>query len=374
MIPYIDRDIIKNFLVTLVALLAFLQIGFIVSVLLQFLNFIFGEEESKLGWVILYYIFTIPRQVAYTFPVCSAMAILWVFTIKARQNELLAYLSGGVSPLRIARPVIILGFFLSISSYVIIDQLATNADRVAERIRRIQIESRSVETLTRERNVFQKGLGDRFYSIPAFDPELGTMNEPNLAVMREGWDTLDWSLSASRAEYTTADDGSRQWVFYGAVVRHYDEEGSLASFDRSTILWESELQRPIEKQLTEVLRQRWRPDQMSAMELISYMDLFRLQGRPTYELSTFFHFNLAIPFGCLVLAVLMCGHILRPASAGAILGFGGGMALMAFYFGVLVFARTMAKDGFVSAPLTAHGVNALFLLFGIWMLRRNRAL
>lgn len=374
MIPYIDRDIIRNFLLTLAALLIFLQVGFVVSVLLQFLNFIFGEGESKLGWVVLYYIFTIPRQVAYTFPVCSAMAILWVFTLKARHNELLAYLSGGVSPLRIARPVIVLGFFLSVISYVTIDQLATNCDRIAERIRRIHIESRSVETLTRERNVFQKGLGDRFYSIPAFDPELGTMNEPKLTVMREGWDTLDWTLSASRAEYVTADDGSRQWVFHGAVVRHYDEEGSLESFRRASVLWESELERPIEKQLTEVLRQRWRPDQMSTMELISYMELFRLQGRPTYELSTFFHYNIAIPFGCLVLAVLMCGHILRPASAGAVLGFGGGMALMAVYFGALVFSRAMAKDGFVSAPLTAHGVNVLFLVLGIWMLRRNKAL
>ncbi|MCC5875948.1 MAG: hypothetical protein JJU11_06990, partial [Candidatus Sumerlaeia bacterium] len=87
MIPYIDRDILKNFFATLFVLLAFIQIGFFVAVLLQFHGFIFGGEESKLGWVIMYYIFTIPRQVAYTFPVCTAMSILWVFSVKARTNE-----------------------------------------------------------------------------------------------------------------------------------------------------------------------------------------------------------------------------------------------------------------------------------------------
>lgn len=374
MIPYIDRDILKNFFATLFVLLAFLKVGFFVAVLLQFHSFIFGGEESKLGWVILYYIFTIPRQVAYTFPVCTAMSILWVFSLKARTNELLAYLSGGVSPTRIARPVVITGFILSVICFLTIDLVATNCDRIAERIRRINIESRSVENLTRERNVFQKGLGDRFYSIPTFDPVFGMMNEPILTVMKPEWDRPHFTLSAVRAEQLGADEENLNWVFYDAVMRTYDDEGNLASYIRKDVLHESELDPPIEEQLNRVLRQRWRPAQMSTMELVDYIDLFRLQGKPTYELSTFLHYNISIAFACFVFALLMCGHILRPSSAGVVIGYGGGMALMALYWTFFIFARQFSKDGHINPWLSAHGINVAFLILGIYLIRRNRAL
>lgn len=374
MIPYIDRDILKSFFATLFVLLAFLQVGFFVAVLLQFHSFIFGTGESKLGWVIMYYIFTVPRQVAYTIPVCTAMSILWVFSVKARNNELLAYLSGGVNPMRIARPVVIMGFVLSIACFLTIDLVATNTDRMADRIRRINIESRSVENLTRERNVFQKGLGDRFYSIPTFDPVLGTMTEPILTVMKPEWDRPHFTLSASRAEQLSENGSKPQWVFYDAVMRSYDENGNLATFKRKSVLYEHELDPPIEEQLNRVLQQRWRPEQMSTMELVDYIDLFRLQGKPTYMLSTFLHYNISIAFACFVFALLMCGHILRPASAGVVLGYGGGMALMALYWGLFVFARQFSKDGHINPWMTAHGINVAFLFLGLYLIRRNRAL
>lgn len=373
MIPYIDRDILRNLLVTLGALLLFLQIGFLVSELLKFARYIFGEGESRLGWVLLYYVFTIPRQIGYTVPVCMAVSVLWVLRQKARQNELLAYLVGGVSPLRIARPLLAAGLVLSVISFIVLDQLATQSDRVAERIRRINIEARSLETLTRETNVFQKGLGNRFYNIQTFDPVMGIMVEPIIIDMRDGWEEVSWSLSAAKAE-VKKHDGREQWVFANAVIRRYTPEGSLASYEEHEVLPESSLNPPIEEQLKQLLRQRWRPAQMTTSELAEYMSLFRLQGKPTYELATYLHFNIAIPFGCLVLALLMSGHMLRPSATGIVVGFGGGLVLIGLYYGLLVIMREMSKAGTLDPLFGAHAVNLLFLAIGFWLLNRNRAL
>jgi lipopolysaccharide export LptBFGC system permease protein LptF len=86
----------------------------------------------------------------------------------------------------------------------------------------------------------------------------------------------------------------------------------------------------------------------------------------------YLHFNFAIPLGSLVLAVLMCGHILRPSSTGVIVGFGGGLVIIGAYFILLITFRQMAISGSMSPILAAYGFNAVGLIFGVWLLQRYR--
>jgi lipopolysaccharide export LptBFGC system permease protein LptF len=369
---YLDRDLLRSFTIIFFSLLLFVQVGIFVSFLMNMYADVFGASQNKFAWFLLFYTFSLPRQLANTIPMCVAVSVLLMYTIKARQNELLAYLVGGVSPLRLARPMLLVGLIGSVLAFGLIEVLANAGDREAERIKRTIIEERSEESLTREQKVFQKGRGDRFYMIRSFKPSQNRMDFPYLFDLHPEWKSLHWTLDAESAELPESSD---QWVFRNVNFRQYDEAGNVVAFRQAAVAKETEIlpaEVRLENELARYIRQRWRPSQMSAMELLDYIELFKLQNKPTYELKTHLHFNIATAMGCLVLTCLMVGHILRPSSAGVLVGFGGGLGFVALYYVVFLFARDASMVGSIPAALASYGTNTIFLLVAAVLLRRNR--
>lgn len=373
MIPYLDRDFIRAFFLTFLTIVAFVLIGYFVSVLLEQYRFAFGEGGAKFKWVLFYFLITIPRQAAYTIPVGTAIAILWVYTTKARQNELLAYLVGGVSPLRLAQPLLLTAAVLSIVCYFNIEFLAIPGDHLGNKVERVNIQGRSEETVMGERNVFQKGKGNRFFNIKSFDPSKDQMVGPTIIDMGDDWNTPKWRLDAAKAT-KVGDDANALWYFDDVSFRTFNADGTVESYRTGDRLSEKELGVALEATLTEYLRQRIRPTEMGMGELASYISLFREQGKPTYRLQSHLYFNFAIPFGTFVLALLMCGHILRPSSAGVVVSFGGGLVLLAAYYVITIGFRQMAIYGHFPPLLAAVLPNVGFLALGLYLLHRDRAL
>jgi lipopolysaccharide export LptBFGC system permease protein LptF len=374
LIPYVDRDLLRSFFIAFICLMIFVQVGIFVSFLMNMYSDVFGTAENKFFWFLLYYFFQLPRQLANTIPVGAAVSVLLVYAMKARQNELLAYMVGGVSPLRLARPMLVVTFLLSLASYATTEFLASSGDAEAERIKRVIIEERSEDSLTRERNVFQKGKGDRFYMIHTFQPAQNRMIFPVVYDLRPDWKGMFWSLEAESAEYVE-NGSSGEWHFEDAIFRQYDEQGEVVAYKRHRQGTEATILPPdvrLEEELARYIKQRWRPSQMNALELIDYIDLFETQNKPSYELKTYLHFNIATALGCFVLACLMIGHILRPASTGVLVGFGGGLVLIAIYYIVFLFARNASMVGTVPAFLAAQTPNILFILVATFMLSRHR--
>lgn len=373
MIPYVDRDLLRTFFIAFITLLIFVQVGYLVSVLLENSQYIMGDGGRKFGWLMLYYLLSIPRQVSYAIPVGTAACILWVFTMKARTNETLAYMSGGVSPLRLAAPLLMVAVFFSIVCYLTIEFLANPGEQASRRIERIQLQERSLETLTREQNVFQKGLGERFYNIIGFDPAAERMEQPVIFQMGDNMRQMLWRLDADHAE-RRVDEEESYWVFENATFRRYDDQGVVTSYREAAELREGdEPELQLENQLTQFLQQRFRPSEMGFRELQEYIGLFELQGKPTHVLRTYMHVNFSIALGSIVLAILMCGHILRPSSAGVLVGFGGGLAYIFSYYLLLVLGRQMSLAGIVDPVISAYGPNLIFALIGFYMLKRYRA-
>ncbi|CAN5395449.1 hypothetical protein BH09SUM1_BH09SUM1_13100 [soil metagenome] len=369
---YVDRDLIRTFFFTFIGLFIFIQVGVFVSVLLENYRYVFSSGDSKLGWLLLYYAVTIPRQLVNTTPVAAAVTVLWVYTQKARTNEILAYMVGGVSPMRLARPLLVVSGLLAIGTYALTESIAGKSDAVAERVKKQYIEDKSLESITREKNVFQKAEGMRFYDIRAFHPLDSKMEAPVIYENDPVTMQPKWRLEALSAEQVDGANGP-EWIFKNAVFRQFDEKGNVTSYKTMAQASESELlPQRLEKELTGYLQQRRRPAQMSFMELRDYIQLYERQGKPTYELQAYMHFNIAMAMGCFVLACLMVGHILKPSSASVLVGFGGGLMLIGAYYVMLIFARTASMKGAFPAVIGAYGVNVAFLCLALFLLSRDR--
>lgn len=373
MFGYLDRDLIRTFTVTFLIVFAFTQMGLLVWTILDQYRAAFASDDSKMGWVLLYFLFSSPRNTAYIIPIGTAVSILWTYTVKARQNELLACFVGGISPFRLARPLLVLSFVLSAVAFATTEFLATTGDAKAESIEKLHIQGRKLESVTKERNVFQKGQGPRFYNVLAFNPAEAKLEFPIVFQMQENWSGPAWRLEAKSAQKLRV-DGEDHWVFFDSILRKFDEKGLVTEFQEKPRILDTELNPPLERDLDRYIQQRFRPEQMPTAELIEYIDLMKRQKRPYEKLATHLHFNFSIPLGTLVLAVLMCGHILRPRATGAVVGFGGGLLLLAIYYVTTIFARQFSMEGVVHPAMAAYCPIAFFLLVGGLMLVRNRAL
>ena len=109
----LDRYILTNFL----SVLIIISLGF--GVLIIAINMVeelrhFIDHEVPLGDIMIYYVYFAGWIIKSFLPVFVLLAALTSIGMLARTNEILAMKAGGVSLYRIAAPILIFTFLLSI--------------------------------------------------------------------------------------------------------------------------------------------------------------------------------------------------------------------------------------------------------------------
>ena len=79
----------------------------------------FLEAKVTISKAFLFFILKIPFIIAQVLPVAVLLAVLIVFCIMIKNNEMIALKSGGVSIFYILKPVLLLGLFFTIFLFVI---------------------------------------------------------------------------------------------------------------------------------------------------------------------------------------------------------------------------------------------------------------
>ncbi len=355
----IDRDMAGEFFRTLGALVALLAILFLADTLVGNLSAIVGDSEVGFHWLLVYYFLRLPSFLIEIASLAVAASILWVATRKARTNETLAWMAGGVAPRRIARPLVLCSLALAIASIGANELFAQHGRREAERIEESIIEGKDV---TRTENIYQRGSENRIYLIESFDSAAEEMIEPTVIELYPESRAPRQIVRADRAEI--AGGSGRDWVFMNASVRNFDREGRLEGF-----LQESEYWIELEPKLSTFLGELDDPRMMSMAELRRYIKLIDAQGKDTSQLTTQLHEKLAILAGIAVIGLLMCAHAISPRAVGTIAGFGGGLVWIAAWYGVTVFFQKVGEAGLGIPPvLVAWCPNLIFGTIGVAMI------
>ncbi|MBI5154354.1 LptF/LptG family permease, partial [Candidatus Poribacteria bacterium] len=123
----IDREFIADFLKALALLVFLVCVVVLVNTFLDMYQEIFGGVEHGFYWAFLYYLCILPDTLVQSIAVAAAAAILWVVSKKARQNEILAYLAGGISPMRLAVPLLLCVFAVSIAALMVNEFVVADA-------------------------------------------------------------------------------------------------------------------------------------------------------------------------------------------------------------------------------------------------------
>ena len=322
------------------------------------------EQGVAFAVVARLFLYRLPEVVIMTVPMSSLLSTLLGMSTLNGGSELIALKSLGIPFRRILRPILFASILISITALAFNETFVPFASIAADRLMKYEIMKNQAAAV--QEKVFlreeEKGQLKRVLYIDELDPNEGRMSGIMMHEFDDGH--LATTLHARRGMW----QNSQWWIEDGRIysITREGEVSLLLRFERQRLalrLSPEQLQRSTRK-----------PSSMSAHELWSYITQAGNVGTDLSKLWVMFHLKLAVPWACVIMAVLGAGFgASRRGRSGGGVGFGISVVMVFAYYVVMSLCRALGESGNIPAVLAGWGPNCVFLviaLFFAWRVDR----
>lgn len=345
---------------------------FIFGILIFTLIFVAGDllfQAAKLiiekgvapGVVVRLFIYRLPEVVALTFPMSCLLATLLGMTRLASNSELVALKSLGVSFYRILRPVIFASFLIASGALAFNETVVPFTSRAAENLMKYEIMKNQASALQKKVFLRDESGGElrRVLYMDQLDPKKGFMENIIVYEFEDGR-----VVRTSLAKTGVWKDG--EWWIEDGQVFEVTSKGNvqlLFRFDRQKLA--------LNVSPEQLERSSRRPVDMSARELWDYIKQAQMAGSSLAQLWVLFHLKLAVPWACVVMAILGASFgATRQARSGSSVGFGISIAIVFAYYVVMSLCRALGETENLPPLAAAWIPNLLFLSLSFFFARK----
>lgn len=161
MMRIVDRYVFRNVLIATVFITLVLAVLILLTQSLRFLELVINSGASGLSFWILT-ILTLPKFLEVIMPLGLMAAVLFVYNRLTMDSELVVLRALGFSPLRLARPALVLGSVLAITLFFVMGWLAPITNAALQKMR-VEIKAEMSTLLFREGVFNQAGKGLMVY-------------------------------------------------------------------------------------------------------------------------------------------------------------------------------------------------------------------
>jgi LPS export ABC transporter permease LptG len=295
------------------------------------------------------------------------MACLLTFGMMSRFNEVTAAKASGTSIYRLAIPVLIVTFAISVLGYVNYDYLVPSSNQQAIQIKDT-IRGRSPRSYRAGDRRWVFGEGGRLYTFRNYlAPPIPVLPAAGAGVF-EGFSIYEIDpvtfqmLARTYAKSATRQAG--QWLLRDGWTREFRADGEF--FERFTVKSADYPEGP------DYFVKEWKtPEQMNFTELRRVVTNLAQRGYATQELTVDLYGKTSYPLVPLTLVIIALPFCFRIGRKGSLYGVGIAIVLAATYF--LMFSATSAlgSAGVMPAFLAAWAPNILFTGAGTYLLLRT---
>ena len=315
------------------------------------------ERGVALGVVTRLFLYRLPEVVAMTLPMASLLATLLGMSALSGANELVALRSLGVRSARVLRPVAWASLLVSIVALSFNETIVPITSLAADRLMKYEILKGQAQLVQEKVFLRDESGGElrRVLYVDRLDAGEGVMS----GIMVHEFEAARLVRTLSAAQGTWQD--GEWWIEDGRVyeVGREGDVGLLLRFER---------QRLVLALSPEQLRMSARkPSEMSARELWRYIRASgSMAGGGLPRLWAMFHLKLAVPWACVIMAVLgaSLGASGRARGGGGV-GFGISVALVFAYYVVMSLCRALGEAGSIPPWLAGWGANIVFLVVAV---------
>lgn len=356
-----DRYVLALFTRTfLISTLAMVLIYVLVDLFEKIDEFI--DNKASVRDIARFYVYMIPEIVRLTLPVDVMLATIFTLGFMGRHNEVVAFLSSGISMLRLNAPILAMSLVAVALSTILSERVVPETNERRIRVRRVDIQKREPHDARIRRGFVYRGEGDFHYYARTFNTQTNTMRGVTLFRYVDG--RLVSDVRAERAIWRMG-----YWEFENAVVRVFapnPESGAPNHVERYPRKRMAELRETPE----DLARLQPEPDAMNYSELKVHVEQLRASGAGVNDYLVDLHTKISYPLTNFIMAVLGIGLAARKRKSGLLAGFGITIAIAFLYLAMTESLHALGKNESISPLLAAWIAPVLFGAAGVAMFAR----
>jgi lipopolysaccharide export system permease protein len=319
------------------------------------------ERGVAVGVVARLFLYRLPEVVALALPMSCLLSTLLGMARLSANSELIALKSLGVSFYRMLRPVVIASFLIAAGALTFNETVVPFTAQAAENLMRYEILHNQASVLQEKVFLRDESNGElrRVIYLDRLDTDAGVIQGIMLHEFDEGR-----LARISRAPRGTWKNGE-WWIEDGQIFEVTDKSQVrlLFRFERQKLA--------LNLSPAQLQRRTRRPVDMSARELWDTMEQARAAGANLSQLRVLFHLKLAVPWACVIMAILGASFgASRGGRSGSSVGFGISLVIVFAYYVVMSLCRALGEAGDMTPVLAAWAPNCIFLAMGLFFSRR----
>lgn len=356
----LDRYILKELAGPFIfGICAFSSIFIGTDVLFKMARFI-TEQGAAVWTVAKLFLYSLPRIVVLTFPMSMLLASLLAFGRLSGNSEIVAMKTGGVSFYRLAAPVVIIAFFVSIFAMFFNELVVPAANTaysrtVLEEINKSQIPTTQDHILIRD---IKGGQLQRITYARQFNGATNTMQGVDIQEFEQG--RLSRIINAEQAKWN-----GNNWDLANGIIYVVAENGNLEHSLRFQKQMVDVVMNP-----KEISREQKQPKEMTIKELKTHIKIREREFVSTNALQVELHQRLAIPLASLIFTLIGAPLGLQPHRSSSSIGLGLSIVIIFVYYSIMTLSTAIGQSGTIPPVLGAWLPNLLMIAFGAWLIRR----
>ncbi len=347
----LDRYVLRDFfLYSLMGVVLFVGIYLLVDLFEKIDKFV--DYHAALSVVGRYYLWSLPTILVQIFPLAVLLGSILSLGQMRRFNELTAMQGAGVSPVRIAAPLLISALLVSGMAYGIGELLVPDAYRAQQRIMKVEIKGQQPEEAAGRTQVRYLGLNGNFYMIEFFDGTSGALRNVSVQTLTDTG--MEQRIDARSARFQ---DGV--WRFADGHLRSFrDSVETSVGFK-----WYGTGR--LREVPSDFAKPKEDPFKMNMHDLRRYAERVRQSGGRAIKLRVDYHLRASFPLANLIMVLLGTSLSLRIVRSGNLaVGIGATLFVGFAYYAILRAGQALGYNGAVPPALAAWLGNALFGALG----------
>jgi len=351
--PVFSKYLYKEFFKLLfLSLFAFIAIYLMVHFFGKLDNFI--EAQVPRGVIIRYLLYLLPFVVVQMLPPAILIAVIIMFSLMKKNNEIMALKACGIKLFDFMRPVFLLGFVLSLVLFVFSETVVPYASSRANGLWRVYVEKKSREGTYGRDHIWYRSK-NAIYWIARFDPGKKTMYGPTFYFFDPSFHLL------KRMDGKVAVWKGHSWEVKNGITLTAEKGGGYALTRFKKIY----LKIP-EKPKTFAQGER-QPEEMGYWQLKRFAEKVQDEG---YDASRYFvdlNIKLSFPFIVFIMVLLGAPIALLQNRGGTPVAIATGVVACFCYLVVLGISRSLGLAGVLPPILSAWLANGIFFFLGSFM-------
>lgn len=347
---------IVPFLIGTVAVVLMFQGNLLIFVMKQY-----SVDQIPLPAIAQYILLKTPSFLNMTLPVGMSLASSLAISRLARESELTAMRSAGVSISRVVVPILFVGVLVAVGNFAIVERVMPPAERAARKlgtdvglvaavpsistnvVLRVATYTASIGTVARE--------GDRLLLSQVLLVERPRPDETWIYEAASGmYDKGRWTLTKPYLR-----------ILKGEALTSAKVVGDLILNERIVI-----------PDVSGAFQGDKVDEEKTAAELLRTIEVARKAQQPGLrKLETLYHIKFSVPAACVVFALTGPVFAVALARSGAFIGVLVSIFMVLIYYNVFVISNEiLAKNGWVSPFVAAWLPNVLLFAAALLALRR----